>query len=198
MAEPPLLGRALLRLLASGRDHEFLAGDLLEEFRTRQVTTLGLPRARRWYLRQVAGSAPPLLLLRLRRGELAADLVSAQLLVVGVLLGFQLLWGMVLSQVPLRAATLSPGSQAGSAVAAALLAAGVGTLHGTLAARRGRATSLGFPFAVVLAALAFPPLLGAHSFVESTDLTGALGVGALAGVGLARLTAPRSGSGRSV
>jgi hypothetical protein len=93
--KPPLLARALLAVVAGEAEAECVAGDLDEEF--------GQPsRNRRWYLSQVMRSLLPLLLLRVRSGELSRILLSGILGAALPLLLLDRLWCLVYSQIPLK------------------------------------------------------------------------------------------------
>lgn len=184
----------MLRLFVPAADHEVVSGDLLEELATTKLAALGDAGARRWYVSQAARSAAPFLLLRLRRGELIAELGVAQLLVLGVLIALDGFWGMVLSQVPLRAAEIGPGWGATSVAGASVLAAAAAYAHGA-AARSGeaeggrwgrRASPIALSGFVVLAVLALDPLLAPRHYVSPAALTAALSMGALVGCCLAR------------
>ena len=68
--KPPLLMRALLLVVAGEAEAECVAGDLEEEFGQSS-------RSRCWYISQVTRSLLPLLLLRVRSGELSRILLGA-------------------------------------------------------------------------------------------------------------------------
>jgi hypothetical protein len=53
-ALPPRWAESILRMLLSSEDRDSISGDLLEEYRESMVPALG-DKARRWYVRQVAG-----------------------------------------------------------------------------------------------------------------------------------------------
>ncbi len=53
-ALPPRWAESLLRMLLPAEDRDSVSGDLLEEYRESVLPALG-PRARGWYVRQVAG-----------------------------------------------------------------------------------------------------------------------------------------------
>src|SRR5215472_7340333 len=53
-ANPPRWAEAFLRSILKPRDRETVSGDLLEEFRESAIPSMGLVRARFWYVRQVA------------------------------------------------------------------------------------------------------------------------------------------------
>ena len=93
--KPPLLARALLAAVAGEAEAECVAGDLEEEFGE-------LSRNRGWYLSQVMRSLLPLLLLRVRSGELSRLLLGAVLGAALPLLLLDRLWSMVYSRIPLK------------------------------------------------------------------------------------------------
>ena len=93
--KPPLLARALLAAVAGEAEAECVAGDLEEEFGE-------LSRNRCWYVSQVMRSLWPLLLLRVRSGELSRLLLGAVLGGALPLLLMDRLWRLVYSQIPLK------------------------------------------------------------------------------------------------
>jgi hypothetical protein len=93
--KPPLLARVLLVALAGEAEAECVAGDLDEEFGQSS-------RSRRWYISQVMRSLLPLLLLRVRSGELIRMLLGAVLGAALPLLLLDRLWCLVYSQIPLK------------------------------------------------------------------------------------------------
>lgn len=93
--KPPLLARALLAAVAGEAEAECLAGDLEEEFGEAH-------RSRRWYISQVMRSLLPLVLVRVRSGELSGILLRAVAGVALPLLLLDQLWRLVYSQIPLK------------------------------------------------------------------------------------------------
>lgn len=93
--KPPLLARALLTVVAGEAETECVLGDLEEEFGQSS-------RSRRWYISQVMRSLLPLLLLRVRSGELSRILLGAVLGAALPLLLLDRLWCLVYSQIPLK------------------------------------------------------------------------------------------------
>ena len=93
--KPPLLARALLVIMAGEAEAECVAGDLEEEFGQSL-------RSRRWYVSQIVRSLVPLLLLRVRSGELSRILLGAVLGAALPLLLLDRLWRLVYSQIPLK------------------------------------------------------------------------------------------------
>jgi len=101
---PPLFARALLLAVAGAPESHYVAGDLEEEF-AQLCHCRGRSAASRWYLRQVIGSLPPLLALRIRSGQLTGVLLRA---VIGIglpLMALDRLWCFVYSQIPLKDGT---------------------------------------------------------------------------------------------
>jgi hypothetical protein len=93
--KPPLLMRALLLVVAGEAEAECVAGDLEEEFGQSS-------RSRYWYISQVTRSLLPLLLLRVRSGELSRILLGAVLGAALPLLLLDRLWCLIYSQIPLK------------------------------------------------------------------------------------------------
>ena len=54
---PPRWAERLLRLVLNPADRDTITGDLLEEYREAIVPTLGLPAARRWYVKHALSIA---------------------------------------------------------------------------------------------------------------------------------------------
>jgi hypothetical protein len=99
--KPPRAAELLLLAIAGDSDAEFVAGDLAEDFGA-IFAQRGGRAARRWYAWQVARSAPALMALRMRSGELTGAALRAA---VGVLLplgALDRLWAFVYSQIPLK------------------------------------------------------------------------------------------------
>jgi hypothetical protein len=180
----PLTGRMLLRLFVPRRDHEYVAGDLHEEYARLVLPALGEAAARRWYVRQALRSVWPFLLLRLRRGELSGDVLGAQLLVVVPLIVLHALWTFVLSQVPLRASVLAPGFEVASVAALGVCALLSGAAR-ELGASAARAAVPGLVFSVAVLAVAVlvSPLF--RLFVPPAHVIAAFPLGVLAGSWLA-------------
>lgn len=182
---PPSVGRILLRALVPASHREYVAGDLLEEFRTTKAAELGPAGASRWYVRQVVRSAWPFLLLRLRRGELVAELAVAQMLVVGTLFALDAVWELVLGQVPLRAAVITPDLQITSLVATGLVAGVVGFACGSVADDGHRISPHALCAFVTIGALFLGAGIGVPHVAWSAGLAAALGSGVLAGAATA-------------
>lgn len=186
MPSAPLIGRMLLRVIVPRADHEYIAGDLLEEFRLHMVPALGDSGARRWYLRQALRSACPFLLLRLRRGTIACDLLCAQLAVAAPLASLHLLWMFVLSQVPLRAANITHGYAVASMVCLVLIVAGSGFAHAIAVGGIYRRSIVAFPAAILLMAAMMISLVDAHWIAWPKAMLAALPLAAFAGGATAR------------
>jgi hypothetical protein len=113
--------------MAGDSQAEFVAGDLAEDFGC-IVARSGRRAARRWYARQVLRSAPALLAMRIRSGELTETVLRA---VVGVLLplaALDQLWRFVYSQIPLKdGVERAPALLAANVLAVALCSWAMGT-----------------------------------------------------------------------
>lgn len=193
---PPFIGRVLLRAVVPASHREYVAGDLLEEFRSAGAAELGPGGASRWYVWQVVRSAWPFLLLRLRRGELVAELAVAQLLVVGTLFTLEAVWGLVLGQVPLRAAAIAPDLQITSLVASGLAAGVVGFACGSVADDGRRISPHALCVFVTIGALLPGAGFGVPHAAWRVGLAAALGSGVLAGATMAARV-PGSASARA-
>lgn len=200
---PPLVGRVLLRLFVPGPDHEYVAGDLLEELRSWKEGQLGRAGARRWYLLQTVRSAGPFLILRLRRGEWSREFALACLLVPSALLGMDAFWGLVLTGVPLRAEAIAPEYVAASGVASTVWA---GALAWSLArwpagpggtgARAANPSLVALGVFVLCIGVMVSWALGSGRFVPPWMLIAGLCLGTLAGGCLARARGPLLKRGR--
>jgi len=132
-----LIVRAMLALLvrlAPADDRDEIVGDLAEEWADIVVPERGERTARAWLVHQVVASAPHLLMLRWRRGEMEYALAGLAVGLVAAGIEFAVVdvaWHTVLSQVPLRAAHAMPPSwvaaQLGLTVAAGVITAAVTT-----------------------------------------------------------------------
>lgn len=182
---PPFVGRVLLRAVVPASHREYVAGDLLEEFRTTKAEQLGPAGASRWYVWQAVRSVWPFVLLRLRRGEFVAELAGAQLLVVGTLFALEAVWGLVLGQVPLRAAVIAPGLQITSLVASGLAAGVVGFACRSIADDRHRTSLLALCVFAAGGALVLGASIGVQHVAWRAGLAAVLGSGLLAGASLA-------------
>lgn len=187
---PPFVGRFLLRAVVPASHREYVAGDLLEEFRTTKAEQLGPAGASRWYVGQAVRSAWPFMLLRLRRGEFIAELAVAQLLVIGMLFALEVVWGLVLGQVPLRAAAIAPDLQITSLVASGLTAGVVGFACRSVADDGCRTSPLALSVfaavgALVLGAGIGVQHVGVHHLAWRAGLAAVLGSGVLAGASIA-------------
>ncbi|MFW6084073.1 MAG: hypothetical protein ACODAA_02565, partial [Gemmatimonadota bacterium] len=171
----------LLRLFVPASHREYVAGDLLEELRAGKREQLGSRGARHWYVGQAARSAWPFLLLRLRRGELVAELAIAQLFVIGVLLALDAFGELVLGQVPLRAAAVTPGFEVAGLVVGGSAAGVVGFACAVGADDGARASPLALGVFVALATVVFAPIVGGGHVVSPVVLAAGLGLGALVG-----------------
>jgi hypothetical protein len=98
---PPRAAELLLLAIAGEADAEFVAGDLAEDFGC-LFAERGESAARRWYAWQVVRSAPALLALRIRAGELTGAVLRATLGVLLPLAALDRLWRFVYSQIPLK------------------------------------------------------------------------------------------------
>jgi hypothetical protein len=98
---PPAWARVFLAAVAGQGHTELVAGDLHEEFLC-LCRQHGRRAGNRWYARQVVRSAPALLQLRMRSGELTQVLAAAVLGVAMPLLLLDRLWCFVYSQIPLK------------------------------------------------------------------------------------------------
>lgn len=182
---PPFVGRALLRVLVPGSHHEYVAGDLLEEFRTTKAAELGPGGASRWYVSQAVRSAWPFMLLRLRRGEFVAEFAGALLLVIGTLVAIEAVWGFVLGQVPLRAAVIAPGLQITSLAVSGLAAGVVGFACRSVADDGRRTSPLALCVFAAAGALVFGAGIGVQHVAWRAGLATVLGSGVLAGASIA-------------
>lgn len=99
--QPPRAAEWLLLALAGDPDAEFVAGDLAEDFGC-LFARRGGRAACRWYVWQVVRSAPALLSLRMRSGELTGAVLRATLGVLLPLVALDRLWRFVYSQIPLK------------------------------------------------------------------------------------------------
>lgn len=86
---PPRLARDLGRLIARHEDRAAVLHDLSEEFRSMVEEGASPAEARRWYRRQVIGSAVPLLCTRLKNAW--ADWKSSRVSLLDVRLGLRML-----------------------------------------------------------------------------------------------------------
>lgn len=193
---PPFVGRVLLRAVVPASHREYVTGDLLEEFRTIRTEQLGPAGANRWYVWQVVRSAWPFLLLRLRRGDFAAELAGALLLVIGTLVALDAVWGLVLGLVPLRAVAIGPNLQITSLVASGLTAGVVGFACGSVADDGHRISPHAFCAFVTIGALLLGAGVGVPDVAWRAGLAAALGSGVLAGAAMAT-RAPGSASVRT-
>jgi len=193
---PPFLGRVLLRTVVPASHLEFVAGDLLEEFHTTKAEQLGPADASRWYVWQAVRSAWPFMLLRLRRGEFMAEFAVAQLLLVVTLSALEALWGLVLGQVPLRAAVMAPGLLMTSLVVSGLMAGVVGFACRSVADDGYRTSSLALFAFVAVGALVLGAGVGVAHAGWRAGLALALGSGVLAGASIAS-RAPGAASQRT-
>jgi len=98
---PPRAAEALLLALAGDAEADFVAGDLAEDFGL-LFAERGPGAARRWYLKQVVRSAPSLIGLRMRSGELTGAVLRATLGVLLPLVALDRLWRFVYSHIPLK------------------------------------------------------------------------------------------------
>ena len=98
---PPRAAEWLLLALSGSAQAEFVAGDLAEDFAL-VLAGRGHRAARRWYAGQVVRSAPALMALRMRSGELTDALLKAVLGVLLPLVALDRLWLFVYSQIPLK------------------------------------------------------------------------------------------------
>jgi hypothetical protein len=98
---PPRAAELLLLAIAGDSEAEFVAGDLAEDFGC-IFRQRGPGAARRWYAWQVARSAPALMVLRMRSGELTGTVLRATLGVLLPLVALDRLWRFVYSQIPLK------------------------------------------------------------------------------------------------
>lgn len=99
--KPPRAIEWLLLAMAGDAEAEFVAGDLAEDFGY-IFARRGRGPARRWYAWQVARSAPVLMALRMRSGELTGAVLRAALGVLLPLAALDWLWRFVYSQIPLK------------------------------------------------------------------------------------------------
>jgi hypothetical protein len=97
---PPRLALLLLSWAAPPQYRDALAGDLAEEF-------VSHGRRRRWLWKQVAGSLPALLAVRMRRSRWEEPASAFLMAAAWLLVGWHLVWSFVLSQVPLKADPIS-------------------------------------------------------------------------------------------
>lgn len=182
---PPFVGRVLLRTVVPASHREYVAGDLLEEFHTTKAEQLGPAGANRWYVWQAVRSAWPFMVLRVRRGEFAAELAVAQLLVIGTLFALDAVWGLVLGQVPLRASVIAPGLQVTSLVASGLTAGVVGFACRSVADDGFRTSPLALGAFAAVGALVLGPGIGVQHVAWRAGLAAVLGSGVLAGASIA-------------
>ena len=98
---PPRAAEWVLLAMAGESEAEFVAGDLAEDFGY-LFAQRGRGPARRWYAWQVARSAPALITLRVRSGELTGAVLRATLGVLLPLAVLDWLWRFVYSQIPLK------------------------------------------------------------------------------------------------
>lgn len=182
---PPFVGRVLLRAVVPASHREYVAGDLLEEFHTTKAEQFGPAGANRWYVWQAVRSVWPFMLLRLRRGEFVAELAGAQLLVVGTLFALEAVWGLVLGQVPLRAAVIAPGLQITSLAVSGLAAGVVGFACGSVAADGHRTSPITLSAFAAVGALVFGAGTGVPHVAWRAGLAAVLGSGVLAGASIA-------------
>ena len=113
MSEPIAVRAALavLARLAPADAREEIVGDLREEWAEVVVPERGEAAARAWLVRQALASAPPLVALRWRRGELRSPLTSAAAAIVAsgaVVAAWSAAWHALLTLVPLRASHAPP------------------------------------------------------------------------------------------
>jgi hypothetical protein len=90
-----------LLAIAGESEAEFVAGDLAEDFGA-IFAQRGRRGARRWYAWQVVRSAPALMALRMRSGELTGAVLRAVIGVLLPLVALDRLWRFVYSQIPLK------------------------------------------------------------------------------------------------
>ena len=95
-ANPPRVAWLLLSWAAPRPYRDALAGDLAEEF-------ISHCRTRRWFWRQVAGSLPALLAVRMRRTRWEQPTAAFLMATAWLLVGWHWVWSFVLSQIPLKA-----------------------------------------------------------------------------------------------
>jgi hypothetical protein len=155
---PPLYARALLLAIAGELEAECVAGDLEEEF-PQVCEARGRGAGNRWYAWQVIRSVLPLLVLRIRSGELTQMVLGAALAVALPLLLLDRLWCFVYSQIPLRDGTdRAPGFLAVNVVLVCLFAAMGGGRTTSRASAAGSAAmaAMAAAFAVWASASAAP------------------------------------------
>ncbi|MGO9262977.1 MAG: hypothetical protein ACLQU1_42875 [Bryobacteraceae bacterium] len=99
--KPPRAAELLLLAIAGDAEAEFVGGDLAEDFGC-IFAQRGRRAARRWYAWQVARSAPALMALRMRSGELTEIALRAVTGVLLPLVALDQLWRFVYSQIPLK------------------------------------------------------------------------------------------------
>jgi len=102
--KPPIIARALLLAVAGEACAECVAGDLEEEF-LQVCQARDRAAGARWYAWQVVRSVGPLLVLRMRSGELRETMLAALLGVAVPMLLLDRLWCFVYSQIPLKDGT---------------------------------------------------------------------------------------------
>jgi len=154
--KPPRAAELLLLAMAGSPEAEFVAGDLSEEFGLIFARHGGGP-ARRWYARQVVRSAPALLALRIRSGDLTAVVLRAALGVLLPLVALDQLWRFVYSQIPLKDGV----ERAPAMLAANILLVALGSWMSAGAARRPARGAADAVAAMAAAALAAGTAVGA-------------------------------------
>ncbi len=99
---PPKLAQLLVSALP-GPYARLVLCDLEEEFAAHILASHGPRRARRWYWRQALRSVPALCLMEVRSGNWQLALLASLLAAIVPTALLDVLWSLLLSQIPLKA-----------------------------------------------------------------------------------------------
>ena len=156
----PFALQLLLRAVAGRREAEFVAGDLLEEYRY-LCSEKGPKAGGRWYASQVLRSIAPLARLRLERSRAAEAMAASALVLTWVLFALDRLWSFVYSLVPYKdGLDRAPEFLAFNVLAACAIGAVLGALShsGRKAGAIASALMISAGFSAWIAVAAAPPV----------------------------------------
>lgn len=173
---PPRLAAALLRYAVPESCRGFVELDLEEEFLSYQLGERGFAGARAWYWRQVFLSIRPLLAQAMRGANWEFCFLAVFLATAGQIVAVDLLWSLILSQVPLKMDVARGVGYIAGSLALTTFAAWIA---GTLLTYRGLA--LAIPAAGVFTMLGWSAMRGVTPGWFGLGLVGLATLGLTAG-----------------